>query len=86
MSVLKENTHLTVKFPSDIVRLYKCNGYAQLFVRARLKKKKKKKKKKYIYIYIYIYTKNYEKRKSSLLLRYAFHRCCGSSGIAKCFY
>ena len=51
MSVLKENTHLTVKFPSDIVRLYKCNGYAQLFVRARLKKKKKKKK-KYIYIYI----------------------------------
>ena len=46
MSVLKENTHLTVKFPSDIVRLYKCNGYAQLFVRARLKKKKKKKKKK----------------------------------------
>ena len=40
----------------------------------------------YIYIYIYIYTKNNEKRKSSLLLRYAFHRCCGSSGIAKCFY
>ena len=36
--------------------------------------------------YIYIYTKNNEKRKSSLLLRYAFHRCCGSSGIAKCFY
>ena len=35
---------------------------------------------------IYIYTKNNEKRKSSLLLRYAFHRCCGSSGIAKCFY
>ena len=34
-------------------------------------------------IYIYIYTKNNEKRKSSLLLRYAFHRCCGSSGIAK---
>ena len=37
-------------------------------------------------LYIYIYTKNNEKRKSSLLLRYAFHRCCGSSGIAKCFY
>ena len=40
----------------------------------------------YIYIYIYMYTKNNEKRKSSLLLHYAFHRCCGSSGIAKCFY
>ena len=37
-------------------------------------------------LYIYIYTKNNEKRKSSLLLRYAFHRCCGYSGIAKCFY
>ena len=35
---------------------------------------------------IYIYTKNNEKRKSSFLLRYAFHRRCGSSGIAKCFY
>ena len=39
MSVLKENIHLTVKFPSDIVRLYKCKGYTQLLVRARLKKK-----------------------------------------------
>ena len=27
MSVLKENIQLTVKFPSDIVRLYKCNAY-----------------------------------------------------------
>ena len=37
-------------------------------------------------LYIYIYTKNNEKQKSSLLLRYAFDRRCGSSGIAKCFY
>ena len=37
------------------------------------------------HLYIYIYIKINEKRKSSfsLLLRYVFHRCCGSSGIAK---
>ena len=37
--------HLTENFLSGIVR-YKCKGYTQLFVRARLEKKKKEKKKR----------------------------------------
>ena len=45
----------------------------------------------YIYIYIYTYILKPMKNENLLLtltslLRYAFHRCCGSSGIAKCVY